>query len=93
MKIPESFGDQLKGMGLTGIKIYPTVADRRSSALAFEGEITKMKIEQYEIPILNSIKCAISCMGADDTAKLIGLNALQRWKVCIDIPSEILSMS
>lgn len=94
LKMPQSFGNQLKGMG---IPLIPVGGVKNASG-SITIEIVKAKILRISlngimIPINNSIDCVLNCFGTNDTAPLVGLNALSRWKVCLDIPNANLSIS
>lgn len=93
IKMPQSFGSRLQGMGLEGIEIHPTVADRKTTSRVFVGQILNIELNNLQIPATYPIDCSIMCMGLDNTTKLIGLNALERWNICLDIPQEVLSVT
>lgn len=93
LKMPQSFSSRLKGMGMTPILGSGTTASNSIQVDYYQAKIRQILLNGFPIQIPNEIDCAIACFGTDKTAPLIGLTALSRWKVCLDIPNEILSFS
>lgn len=91
--LPDSWSGTFNAMGAEGIEDNNVgVASGTASGMAYDGKIQEIQLEQNIIPIDNPIDCDIICLGPDDGIPLIGLSALKRWKVCLDLPKEILSI-
>lgn len=93
LKMPQSFGNQLKGMG---IQLIPATGENASGPMRTEivrARILRISLNGLQIPIPNEIDCILACVGIDRVAPLVGLNALSRWKICLDIPNVNLSIS
>ena len=91
LKLPQSLGSRLKGMGIGGITELVTVANGITKNEIFQAEITEIVLNNTNI-LTGSQPCTISCMGGNNTANLVGLNALRNWKICMDLPQQILSI-
>ncbi|MGI0056573.1 MAG: hypothetical protein ACREAK_04275 [Nitrosarchaeum sp.] len=92
LKMPQSFGNQLKGMRMPAISRLGGNASGSITYDIFKAKIIKITLNGLGINN-EEIDCALSCFGTNDTAPLIGLNALSRWKTCLDLPNETLSVS
>lgn len=92
LKMSQSFGSRLKGMGITGIKEFSTVASGNAISENFLATIQEILLNGVNI-LPTPRPCLITCMGDNLTAKLVGLNALNQWTVCLDLPNEVLTIS
>ena len=91
LKLPQSMGSRLKGMGIKGVVELVTDASGDTTNDIFQAMISEIILNNTNI-LNNPQSCIISCFGKDKTAKLVGLNALRNWKVCVDLPQQILSI-
>lgn len=91
LKLPSSFASRLKGMGVEGVVRVVSVADGSAKGENFEAEMVEIGLNATNI-LARPQKCSILCMGQNSTGNLVGLNALRNWKVCFDIPQQILSV-
>jgi len=92
--LPESWSAKFNAMGIEGIEDNNIgVASGTASGFVYDGQIQKIRLEQNIITMDNPIDCDITCLGPDGDLPLIGLAALKKWKVCLDLPKEILSIS
>jgi len=92
LKLPDSFSSRLNNMGIKGVQVQSNVASGSSFAMSYIAQITEIRIGDTIIPINGPIDCDITCMGPDTSAPLIGLEALKRWEICLDLPKQILSI-
>lgn len=79
-------------MGIEGIEQNMGVASGIAVGLVYEGQIREIRLDN-QIILSTPIDCDIVCLGPENAAPLIGLTALRRWNVCLDLPKEILSIS
>ena len=93
LKMPQSFGNQLKGMGIQLVPASGTNASGPMRSEIVQARILRISLNGLQIPIPNAIDCILTCFGINNVAPLVGLNALSRWKVCLDIPNVNLSIS
>jgi len=92
LKLSQAFGSRLKGMGIQGITELIMVANGPTKSEIFEVTIEEILLNGTNI-LSSSIDSSLMCMGDNNTSPLIGLNALQQWQVCLDLPREIVSIS
>lgn len=92
LKMPQSFGSRLKGMGITAIKELVQVASGNTISENLPATIQAILLNGVNL-LPTPKPCLIACMGENRTAKLVGLNALNQWTVCLDMPNEVLTIS
>ena len=91
LKVPQSVGIRLKGMGLAGYARKVLIPAGKTKYVVFDGMITRITLDGTDI-LKGPQACSIMCVGPDDTPRLVGLNALKHWRICVDVPQKVLSM-
>ena len=91
LKLPQSVGSKLSKMGIIVRTELTAVANGTAESEIFEAEITEINLNNTNV-LKNPQPCSVSCMGGDDSINLVGLNALKNWRICLDLPKEILSI-
>lgn len=92
LKLPQAFGSRLKGMGLEGITELSGVASGSAKSETFEVSIDEILLNGTNI-LSSATESSLMCMGDNSTNPLIGLDALQQWQICLDLPREIVTIS
>jgi len=92
LKMPQSLGNQLKGMQMPFVNKLGGVASGSAKYELFKAKIITMKLNGLVVNN-DEIDCVLACFGTNVTPPLVGLNAISKWKTCLDIPNGVLTIS
>lgn len=91
LKLPESYASGFTTLGIKCVDTYTTVASGVVPSFSFLGQIDEIYVGGTKIDLTSSIDCDISSVGPSDSPPLIGLSALSKWNICLDIKNDKLS--
>ena len=91
LKMPQSTGCRFEGMGIIGSEYGIKTAIGTAKGSIFRAVIDEIILNGTNI-LATPQQCLILCLGEDDTPNVVGLNALRNFKMCVDLPQQILSI-
>ncbi len=93
LKLQSGYGEVLKKENIRFVSKLVTNAGGPMNEDFFLSEITKISLEGNEINLPEEpFMSFLGCAGPAYTPPLIGLKALEHWKICLNLPEEILSL-
>ena len=91
LKLSKDMGLIFREIGIQSTEEMVRIPNGSVEIDSFKAIITEIVLNSFNI-MSNSQPCVILCMGDINTPNLVGLHALRKWKVCMDLPHQILSI-
>ena len=91
LKMPQNFTVKLKRMGVRFVDKNMTIASGPTSVEACSVVIDRIELNSKNI-LPKKVVSVLICNGTPDTPSLVGLGALEKWKICLDLPKEVLTI-